>query len=115
MTELRFPRWLAGVGIFAGMMIALVIPVAVLMLGGDLTPSAKLVVMILALIIGGCVAGASAVVGITIPTAVAGAALKISDDGGVSFGSIADCCQPKNREDHGSERCPPSDEPPTKE
>jgi hypothetical protein len=115
MTELRFPRWLAGVGIFAGMMIALVIPVAVLMLGGDLTPSAKLVVIILALIIGGCVAGASAVVGITIPTAVAGGALKIIDNGGVSFGSIADCCQPKEDSDPSGECCAPSDEPPAKE
>lgn len=109
MSELRFPRWLAGVGIFAGMMIALVIPVVVLMLGQDLTPSAKLVVIILALIIGGCVAGASAVVGITIPTAVAGAALKISDDGGVSFGSIADCCQPSEKAKPGKECCPPND------
>jgi hypothetical protein len=108
MTELRFPRWLAGVGIFAGMMIALVIPVAVLMLGGDLTPSAKLVVIILALIIGGCVAGASAVVGITIPTAVAGGALKIIENGGVSFGSIADCCQPEVESDQEDACCSPN-------
>jgi hypothetical protein len=112
MSEMRFPRWLAAVGIFAGMMIALVIPVVVLMVGGDLTPSAKLVVIILALIIGGCVAGASAVVGITIPTAVAGAAFKISENGGVSLGSLADCCQPKEGADPGSECCAPSDERP---
>lgn len=115
MTDLRFPRWLAAVGIFAGMMIALIVPVVVLMVGDDLTPSAKLVIMILALIIGGCVAGASAVVGITIPTAVSGAAIKITDDGNVSLGSIADCCRPSEKAKPGTECCPPSNESPADE
>jgi hypothetical protein len=95
MADLRFPRWLAAVGIFGGVMIALVLPVAVLMLGEDLSAIAKLTVIILAMIIGSLLAGVSAVVGITIPTAVAGGALKIAQEG---------CCPPEE------ECCPP--EPP---
>jgi hypothetical protein len=95
MTDVRFPRWLAAVGIFGGVMIALVLPVAVLMLGEDLSAVAELTVIILAMIIGSLLAGISAVVGITIPTAVAGGALKIFQDG---------------RCPTDEERCPP--EPP---
>lgn len=98
MSTLQFSRWIALVGVFAGMMIALIVPVAVLMVGGDLTSTSKLVIIILALLIGGCVAAAAAVVGITIPTALVGGAITI-DENGAHFGSIADCCAPAKRGD----------------
>lgn len=94
MSTLQFSRWIALVGVFAGMMIALIVPVAVLMVGGDLAPSAKLVIIILALLIGGGVAAAAAVVGITIPSTVVGGVIRI-DENGAHFGSIADCCAPR--------------------
>jgi hypothetical protein len=96
MSTLQFSRWIALVGVLAGMMIALIVPVAVLMVGGDLTPSAKLIIIILALLIGGCVAAAAAVVGITIPTAVVGGAIDVSKLTGASCcgpaASTDDCC-----------------------
>ena len=96
MSTLQFSRWIALFGVLAGTMIALIVPVAVLMVGGDITPSAKLVIIILALLIGGCVAALSAVVGITIPTALVGAAVKIDEDG-AHFGSMPDCCAPAEK------------------
>lgn len=107
MSEIRFVRWLAAVGVFGGVLIALVLPVVVLMLGEDLSSAAKLTVVILALIGGVVLAGVSAVVGITIPTAVSGAAFKISENGGISLGSIADCCQPKAEVKQESASCTP--------
>jgi hypothetical protein len=112
MSEIRFVRWLAAIGVFGGVLIALVLPVVVLMLGEDLSSAAKLTVVILALIGGVVLAGLSAVVGITIPTTVSGAAFKISDDGGISLSPIADCCQPKEGADRGEECCPPRDDRP---
>ena len=112
MSEIRFPRWLAAVGVFGGVSIALVLPVVVLMLGDDLSATAKLVVVILGLLVGSTLAGISAVVGITIPTAVAGGALKIAKNG-ASFGSIADCCQPTDGEENQADACCSPDEPQT--
>lgn len=106
MNELRFPRWLAAVGVFGGVMIALILPIAVLMLGDDLTSTAKLVVVILGLIIGSCLAGISAVVGITIPTAIYGGAIKIGENG-VQLGSMANCCQPTADGEHAESCCTP--------
>ena len=88
MNELRFPRWFAVIGVFAGMLIALIVPVAVLMVGDDLTSTAKLVVIIAALVIGGCLAGIAAVVGMAIPTAIIGGAIDLSR----VFGG--QCCVP---------------------
>ena len=95
MNELRFPRWFAAIGVFAGMLIALIVPVAVLLVGDDLTSAAKLVVIILALLIGGCLAGIAAVVGMAIPTAVVGGAIDLSRATGGS------CCVP----DRSSDEC----------
>ena len=97
MTDLRFPRWLAAVGVFGGVLIALVLPVAVLMLGDDLSSLAKLAVIITAMIIGSLLAGISAVVGITIPSTIAGGSVKIGQDG---------CCDP-------AEECRPPSPPET--
>ena len=102
MSTLQFSRWIALVGVFAGMMIALIVPVAVLMVGADLTANAQLIIIVLALLIGGCVAAAAVVVGITIPTAVVGGAIKITEDG-VRFDSIADCCAPRTGADHSAD------------
>jgi len=110
MSTLQFSRWIALVGVLAGMMIALIVPVAVLMVGGDITPSAKLVIIILALLIGGCVAAISAVVGITIPTALVGASIKIDEDG-AHFGSMADCCAPTRKPDRSAADPAVSDSP----
>lgn len=106
MNELRFPRWLAAVGVLGGVMIALILPVAVLMLGDDLSSTAKLVIVILGLIIGSCLAGISAVVGMTIPTAVYGGAIKIGEDS-ARPGSIADCCRPAAAAEHAEPCCTP--------
>ena len=106
MSELRFPRWLAAVGVFGGVSIALVLPVTVLLLGDDLSATAKLVVIILGMIIGSCLAGISAVVGITIPTAVYGGAIKIGENG-VQLGSIGNCCQPAGDGEHAEPCCTP--------
>ena len=95
MSELRFPRWFAVIGVFAGMMIALIVPVAVLLVGDDLTSTAKLVVIILALVIGACLAGIAAVVGMALPTAVIGGAIDLSPATG------GQCCVP----DRSSEKC----------
>jgi len=106
MSELRFPRWLAAVGVFGGVSIALVLPVTVLLLGDDLSATAKLVVIILGMIIGSCLAGISAVVGITIPTAIHGGAIKIGENG-VHLGSLANCCQPTADGEKSESCCPP--------
>jgi hypothetical protein len=108
MSELRFPRWLAAVGVFGGVMIALILPVVVLMLGDDLSSTAKLVVVTLALIIGACLAGISAIVGITVPTTVAGAAIKITQNG-AQLEPTASCCQPTNDEEGADPCCAPEE------
>jgi hypothetical protein len=106
-SDLRFPRWLASVGVLGGVAIAVALPAVVLMLGDDLTPSAKLVVIILGLLVGAALAGVSAVVGITIPTAVGGAALRITKNG-ASLAPMADCCQPPQEgESQGGDCCSP--------
>jgi hypothetical protein len=93
MSTLQFPRWFAVIGIFAGMLIALIVPVAVLLVGDDLTSTAKLLVIILALVIGGCLAGIAAVVGMAMPTAMIGGAIDLSRvTGGV-------CCRPAGTSD----------------
>ncbi len=93
MSELRFPRWFAAIGVFAGMLIALIVPLAVIMVGDDLTSTAKLVVIILALLIGGCLAGIAAVVGMAMPTAVIGGAVDLSRAAG------GQCCAPERSSD----------------
>jgi hypothetical protein len=93
MSELRFPRWFAVIGVFAGMMIALIVPVAVLLVGDDLTSTAKLVVIILALVIGACLAGIAAVVGMAMPTAMIGGAIDLSRVTG------GECCRPVGTSD----------------
>ena len=108
MTDLRFPRWLAAIGVFGGVMIALILPVVVLMLGNDLSARAKLTVIILAMIIGACLAGISAIVGITIPSTIAGAAIKISENGITTLGGngccipAEDCCPPDPQKPDGT-------------
>ena len=93
MNVLRFPRWFAVIGIFAGMLIALIVPLAVLMVGDDLTAGAKLLVIILALVIGSCLAGIAAVVGMALPAAVVGGAIDLSR---VTRGQ---CCAPDRSAD----------------
>jgi len=99
MNELRFPRWFAGIGIFAGMLIALIVPLAVLMVGDDLSSAAKLLIIVVALVMGGCLAGIAAVVGMAMPTAVIGGAIDLSRVNG------GQCCAP----DRSTEECCPGD------
>jgi hypothetical protein len=84
---MRFPRWLAGVGVVGGVAIALGLPWVTLVHGGDLG-GAKVAIIILALITGACLAGISAVVGITVPTALTGA-ISLGEDG------VSVCCPPE--------------------
>ncbi len=86
MNEMRFPRWLAGFGVLGGVVIALGLPWLVLVHGGDLSDGAKLTLIILGLAAGSLMGIASAVVGITIPTAVS--------SGGLDLSRI--CCEPES-------------------
>ncbi len=106
MNRMRFPRWLAAVGVIGGVAIALGLPYITLVLDGDLSPNAKLAVVILSLLVGATLAGISAVVGSSMPTAITGA-IAVSENG-VSFGRIVDCCTPKeepNSGEGGADRC----------
>lgn len=85
MNEMRFPRWLAGFGVLGGVAIALGLPWLILVYGGDLSGGAKLTLIILALAAGTLMGIASAVVGITIPTAVS--------SGGLELDRL--CCSPE--------------------
>jgi len=89
MSTLQFSRWIALFGVIAGVVIAVLLPYFVLSLATSWTGSAQLIVVILALLVGGAVAGAATVVGITIPTAVAGGALDI-----VKMTGGEPCCGP---------------------
>jgi hypothetical protein len=86
MSEMRFPRWLAAVGVLGGVAIALGLPWVTLVYGSDLG-GAKVAIIILALIAGCALATISAVVGITIPTAVRGAIAMPA--------VIPNCCEPE--------------------
>ena len=89
MSTLQFSRWIALFGIIAGVAIAVLLPYFVLSLATNWTGSAQLIVVILALLVGGIVAAAATVVGITIPTAVAGGALDL-----VRMTGGQPCCGP---------------------
>ena len=68
MNEMRFPRWLAALGVLGGVAIALGLSYLVLVHGGDLSSGAKVAMVITGVLAGGILALASAVVGITVPT-----------------------------------------------
>jgi hypothetical protein len=94
---MRFPRWLAAVGVLGGVAIALGLPYVTLVYGSDLG-GAKVAIIILALIAGCTLAAISAVVGITIPTAISG---------GVGMAGIPNCCAPPQ----GKEKAQADDTP----
>ena len=75
MNEIRYPRWLAGIGVLGGVAIALGMAYLVLAFGGDLSGGAKVALIILGLAAGSILALASAVVGIAMPSKVADAAI----------------------------------------
>lgn len=85
MSEMRFTRWLAGFGVLGGVAIALGLTWLVLVYGSDLSAGAKVALIILGLGAGTLVATVSAVVGITIPRTVSGAAIPLD---------LA-CCEPE--------------------
>ena len=70
MSEMRFPRWVAAFGVVGGVAIALGFPMIILIQGQDLSDVARIWLSILGLLLGVLLAGASAVIGITIPSAV---------------------------------------------
>ena len=82
MNDIRFPRWLAGVGVFGGVAIALGLPAVILTLGGGLAPRAQVTIIIFALIVGALLAAVSAIVGLAVPTTVKAAAIPL------------ECCEP---------------------
>lgn len=70
MSRMHFSNWLAFLGVVGGVAIALALPAVVVVWGQALSPTQQVLVIVLALLVGGAVAGISAVVGITIPTVV---------------------------------------------
>jgi hypothetical protein len=78
MSTMSFPRWLAGVGVLGGVVIALVLPYIVLIQANGLTSGAKLTLVILALLAGTALAGVSTVVGIALPTQIKNGALGLA-------------------------------------
>ncbi len=77
-------------GVLGGVAIALGLPWLILAYGAFLPDGARLAVIILSLLVGGLLALASAVVGITIPTTVTDGKLDIG-------GIIKECCPPEER------------------
>ena len=97
MSEMRFPRWLAGFGVLGGVAIALGLPWLILVYGGDLSGRAQLTLIILGLLAGSLMGIASAVVGITIPAAVSSGGVKLDPA----------CCQPEPKDvDQSTEEVP---------
>jgi len=87
METMRFSNRLAFLGVGGGVIIALAFPFMILYLGTTL--------IILGLLVGAALAGAAAVVGITIPTAISG--------GGIDIEKLASCCADLDKkEDAGS-------------
>jgi hypothetical protein len=95
MGEVKFPRWAAAFGVLGGVAVALGFPMIVLMQGQDLSDAARIWLSILGLLLGVLLAAVSAVIGITIPSAVS----KGFSVGGASvgLGSNAECCPPAER------------------
>lgn len=85
MSEIRFQRWLAGVGLVGGVVITLALPYIVLAYGGDLPGGMKLALVILALLGGIAVAIVSVVLGIAVPTVVSDAGKDL----------VEACCPPE--------------------
>ncbi len=77
-------------GVLGGVAIALGVPWLILAYGASFSERARLAIIILALLVGGLLAVASAVVGITIPTTVRDGKLDIG-------GTIKECCPPEKR------------------
>lgn len=92
MNEMRFPRWLAALGVLGGVAISLGLSYLVLVHGGDLSSGAKVAMVITGLLAGGVLAIASAVVGIAVPTVVT--------RGGIDLDT---CCPPAASESPRSE------------
>lgn len=87
-SKLLFTRWLAAVGVLGGVAIALGLPYLVLAHGVGLGGGAQVTLIILALLVGASLAGVSAVVGITVPTAITG--------GGIGLACICEPeCEPR--------------------
>ena len=77
MNEMRFPRWLAALGVLGGVAISLGSSYLVLVHGGDLSSGAKVAMVITAVLAGGILALASAVVGIALPAVVTRAGIDL--------------------------------------
>jgi len=78
MERMKFSSALAYVGVLAGVCIALGLPWLILAYGADLSASIRTTVIILALLLGGLLAAASVVIGITIPSALRSDKLQIA-------------------------------------
>jgi hypothetical protein len=87
MNEIRFPRWLAAVGVAGGVAIALGLSYIVLTQGGDLSGGAKVALVILALVFGTGTAMISAVLGIAVPARLVSPGLDLNA-----------CCRPEHDE-----------------
>ena len=83
METMRFSNRLAILGVAAGAAIALGFPFIILTVGGHLSGPVQTTLISLGLLVGATLAGASAVVGITIPTAIGG---------GIDIERLARCC-----------------------
>jgi len=95
METMRFSNRLAFLGVGGGVIIALAFPFMILYLGSHLSGAVQTTLIILGLLVGAALAGAAAVVGITIPTAISG--------GGIDIEKLASCCADLDKkEDAGS-------------
>jgi len=95
METMRFSNRLAFLGVGGGVIIALAFPFMILYFGGHLSGPVQTTLIILGLLVGATLAGASAVVGITIPTAI---------NGGIDIEKLAGCCEDlESKKDTGNE------------
>ena len=76
--QVYFTRWLAAVGVFGGVAVALVLPYLLLVNGQHLAQLAQIALIVLAILGGIILAGLSAVVGIAVPHRITGAALAVN-------------------------------------
>ena len=96
MNKMVFARWLAVLGILGGIVIATGLPFIVLVHGADLGGFARTFLVTIAIGAGAILAIISAVVGITVPTAISGGGIdldKAIENGCCNGPSGEPCCE----------------------
>jgi hypothetical protein len=95
MEQMRFANWVGIVGVIGGVVIALGFPFMILYFGDQLSGPGpgQTILIIFGLLVGVALAAASAVIGITVPTAIS--------EGGIDIEKLARCCE--DEEEKGDE------------